>query len=415
MSHFLFVLAPPVLFEFSATLVRPGMLAQRGATCRALLPSSWVQRLSLVAFGATAASSPGAQTEVFSGRGADEKLVRGLPGSPANITYLAMMPGAHGKPGLQNIGNVTIAFSDWRLRRSVDGGRSFGPVLELPDKTAAKCLNPDDGVMLADEVTQTLFYLVACDDHTTTGRSSSLAVLNSTDAGLTWATPAMDITSTTRLSPQGTGAVAVSEGYIPAIGGGIQLSSGRLVAQMYGKWCFDDPSGNCNTSGAFSRHGESPTGWAEINHVIFSADHGETWGTSPVFGVYGGEGEVVELYDGHGLMFNYRVDGPMVDHCPDGARICDTGYTGWNISGGNITMACGQPPTAGRVAPHHCRGVMFSSDEGSSWHDGQSGDGWFGSTIPDLPDPGCKGGKYNRQSSLSSCLLHVCGSWIDVK
>ena len=71
-----------------------------------------------------------------------------------------------------------------------------------------------------------------------------------------------------------------------------------------------------------------------------------------MFGVYGAEGEVVELFDGR-LMFNYRVDGPMVDHCPDGNRICDTGW------GGNITMACGNSST-GRPAPHHCRAAMFS-------------------------------------------------------
>eukprot|EP01052_Picozoa_sp_SAG31_P000579 SAG31_NODE_17_length_35773_cov_25.999271_4_plen_192_part_00 len=156
---------------------------------------------------------------------------------------------------------------------------------------------------------------------------------------------------------------------MPAIGGGIQTKSGRLVAQMYGKWCFSDPTGGCNTSGAFSRLGESPRTWAEINHVIYS-DDAKTWHTSDVFGVYGAEGEVVEL-EGGGLMFNYRVDGPMTDVCPDGGRVCDTGW------GGNVTMACGVPATAGRVAPHHCRAAMYSSDEGTSWHDGHGGDGWL--------------------------------------
>ena len=44
---------------------------------------------------------------------------------------------------------------------------------------------------------------------------------------------------------------------------------------MYGYWCFDDPAGNCNRSGAFGRHGEGPhDGFAEINHVLYSDDHG---------------------------------------------------------------------------------------------------------------------------------------------
>eukprot|EP01052_Picozoa_sp_SAG31_P000577 SAG31_NODE_17_length_35773_cov_25.999271_2_plen_159_part_00 len=86
------------------------------------------------------------------------------------VTYLPMMPGSHGKPGLVTLqrSNLTVAFSDWRLRRSTvrclspelqnrdtdspmisdssgvpvlqfgtttqDGGRSFGPVLSLPDR-----------------------------------------------------------------------------------------------------------------------------------------------------------------------------------------------------------------------------------------------------------------------------------------
>jgi hypothetical protein len=336
------------------------------------------------------------------------------------VTYMPMMPGSHGKPGLVTLGvrpramyapssvclskspaadhsaapvlwlvlwaqNLTVAFSDWRLRRSLDGGRSFGPVVDLPNRSEARCLANEDGVMIGDERTHTLHYVVACDDLASSGgRSPDLQVLNSTDGGLSWATPAVNITATTRLSPLRGGAPTSREAYLPAIGGGIQTKSGRLVAQMYGKWCFNDPTGGCNTSGAFSRHGESPNSWAEINHVLYS-DDGQTWHTSDVFGVYGAEGSVVELFDGR-LLFNYRVDGPMTDRCPDNARVCDTGW------GGNITMACGVPSTPGRPAPHHCRGAMFSSNGGETWDDGQGGDGWFGSTIADLPDPGCKGG-----------------------
>eukprot|EP01043_Picozoa_sp_COSAG02_P044556 COSAG02_NODE_3991_length_5942_cov_5.521308_5_plen_395_part_00 len=286
------------------------------------------------------------------------------------VTYMPMMPGSHGKPGLVTLGvrprsictlvrvsvasrlllitrrsvlwlvlwlvlwaqNLTVAFSDWRLRRSLDGGRSFGPVVDLPNRSEARCLANEDGVMIGDERTQTLYYVVACDDLASSGgRSPDLQVLNSTDGGLTWATPAVNITATTRLSPLRGGAPTSREAYLPAIGGGIQTKSGRLVAQMYGKWCFNDPTGGCNTSGAFSRHGESPNSWAEINHVLYS-DDGQTWHTSDVFGVYGAEGSVVELFDGR-LLFNYRVDGPMTDHCPDNARVCDTGWGGQHHDG----------------------------------------------------------------------------------
>ena len=107
-------------------------------------------------------------------------------------------------------------------------------------------------------------------------------------------------------------------------------------------------------------------------------------GARLAFGATGAEGEVVQLPGGH-LYNNYRSDGPMVDRCPDGAQQCDTGW------GGNISRACGSPSVPGRVAPHHCRYAMFSSDEGDTWHDGEGVAAAFGTPLPDLPDPGCKG------------------------
>lgn len=162
-----------------------------------------------------------------------------------NITYLPMMPAPHGKPGMQTIGDTLIAFSDLRLRRSTDGGSSFGPVINvMPDHKKAKCLNPNDGVMLADEHIKTLFFIFACDDDPSTkGRSDQLVAINSTDSGLTWSAPAVNITAGTRLGTYKGGGASVTEAYIPAIGGGIQTSSGRLVAQMYGMWCF---TGKCS-------------------------------------------------------------------------------------------------------------------------------------------------------------------------
>ena len=47
--------------------------------------------------------------------------------------------------------------------------------------------------------------------------------------GVTWRTPAVDITAKTRLKPMHGGGPAAHEAYLPAIGGGIQTKSGRLV------------------------------------------------------------------------------------------------------------------------------------------------------------------------------------------
>jgi hypothetical protein len=56
-----------------------------------------------------------------------------------NVTYLPMIPAPHGKPGMVSIGDTLIAFADLRLRRSTDGGRSFGPVINvIPDRKKVK-------------------------------------------------------------------------------------------------------------------------------------------------------------------------------------------------------------------------------------------------------------------------------------
>ena len=84
----------------------------------------------------------------------------------------------HRKPGLVTLGGTTIAFAGWSLRRSENGGHSWGPVIEVPREG---CAEPRNGVMVPDEHTQTLFFLVSCNLE-----PRGLWILNSTDAGKSW-------------------------------------------------------------------------------------------------------------------------------------------------------------------------------------------------------------------------------------
>ena len=89
-------------------------------------------------------------------------------------------------------------------------------------------------------------------------------------------------------------------------------------------------------------------------------------------------------------MYNMRVDGPMVPHCPGGTPNC----SGVNLSpafvnGNNLTaIACGSPtnPASNGVAPHHCRASMISDTGGTSWTNNAGERALLGDGIADLPD-----------------------------
>ena len=72
----------------------------------------------------------------------------------------------------------------------------------------------------------------------------------------------------------------------------------------------------------------------------------------------GAEGEVVQLHEPtpNRLMYNYRLDGPMVPECPGGASTCPTEF--------GRAISCGKPSIAGAPSPHHCRAQLFSDDFG---------------------------------------------------
>lgn len=183
--------------------------------------------------------------------------------------------------GRKNSGSDTGDI-DLLLKRSVDGGRTFGEQVVVWDDGANTCGNP---CTVIDRSTGTIWLLlthnVGSDNESLiTKRQGSgtrtVWVTKSTDDGVTWDAP-KEITAATK-KPEWTW-------YATGPGAGIQLRDGRMII----------PCDHRNDDGDFS-------------HVIYSDDHGATWNLGGVAGPGSNECEVVELEDSTLLlnMRNYR-------------------------------------------------------------------------------------------------------------
>lgn len=147
------------------------------------------------------------------------------------------------------------AVSDWAvirlvMRRSTDGGKTWGPVTVLAEDGKNVVDNP---VTIWDESAKTLHFLYQTN-------YERVWYKRSTDGGVTF-TEAVDITG--QLS-------RFQELYkwnviAPGPGHGIQMKSGRLVVPVW--LCPGEP----NPSGVGRSHRPS------ITSVIYSDDHGKTW------------------------------------------------------------------------------------------------------------------------------------------
>ena len=171
------------------------------------------------------------------------------------------------------------------LKRSTDGGKTFGPQQIIWADAKNTCGNP---VSLVDESTGTI-WLVAChndgdaqEDEIEAARAGrTIFVMSSGDDGVTWSKP-RDITHDVK-KPGWTW-------YATGPGAGIQLKhgphAGRLIVPA-------------------NHHEEAAERAGSYSHVIYSDDHGQSWRLGGVADVGGNESEVVELADGT-VMLNMR-------------------------------------------------------------------------------------------------------------
>lgn len=259
--------------------------------------------------------------------------------------------------------------TDMVLKRSHDGGKTWGP-LQVLVKAAPEAAMDPTAVIDRDTGAVILVYdrwpqmpegaeLGVHKRSPGLGRDSITAwVMTSSDEGATWSTP-VDITATAK-KPEWT-----EVGHGPGVG--IQTRSGRLVIP-----CFENRP--------------SAAMWGVCwNFAIFSDDHGKTWQLSDNEAGPGvNETQVVELADGT-LLLNMRSDDPARG-CRLGATSHDGGktwsepfdipelpdtccqasilrYTWADEQGGKSRILFCNPVKAGRSEGT----VRLSYDEGKTW------------------------------------------------
>lgn len=235
---------------------------------------------ALVAIGPVAATPVLEQVEVYRS-GHDGYHTYRIPSviRAADGTLLAFCEGR--KNGGGDSGDI-----DLLLRRSRDGGRTWGPTHVVWDDGGNTCGNP---CPVLDETTGTIWLLLTHNlgsdlQRQITTRTSrgtrTVWIARSQDHGATWTRP-VEITTATK-DPAWTW-------YATGPGVGIQIRDGphrgRLVIPC--DHYYDDPAASGPLSGS---------------HAIYSDDHGKTWrlGGSIRPGV--NECQVAELFDGAGTL-----------------------------------------------------------------------------------------------------------------
>lgn len=199
-----------------------------------------------------------------------------------NGSLLAFSEGR--KAGGGDSGNI-----DMLLKRSTDGGRTWGATQVVWDDEDNTCGNP---CPVLDESTGTIWLFMTHNigtDHEkeiaarTAKGTRTVWVASSKDQGATWTKP-VDVTATTK-DPSWTW-------YATGPGIGIQIKNGehagRLVIPCDHN--YDDP-----TDPTHKKHESG-------SHAIFSDDHGKTWKMGAPIRPIVNECQVVELFDGKGTL-----------------------------------------------------------------------------------------------------------------
>lgn len=242
---------------------------------------------ALVALAAAAPARQPADPPAGAGAGAPEEVVVFTAGKDGYESFRipAVVAGAKGtllalaegrKDGTSDDGNV-----DTVLRRSTDGGRTWGPLQLVADAGADFVGNP---CPVLDRTTGRVWLPLARKPGRNTAAQSKtgggagpmeVLMLHSDDDGVTWSQPE---NVTKAVKPDGW------TWYVVGPGCGIQLADGRLVLPRDHR--------KAGSTDSFS-------------HVIFSDDHGKTWRVGGTAAAKTNECQVAERADG-ALVLNMR-------------------------------------------------------------------------------------------------------------
>jgi SSS family solute:Na+ symporter len=250
---------------------------------------------------------------------------------------------------------------DLVMRRSDDGGRTWGPLKVIWDDSLNTCGNPTPVVdLITGDIVLLSTWNFGSDKEkiikSRTGRDTRrVYVLTSADDGRSWSMPA-EITSRVK-RPEWTW-------YATGPGRGLQLSKGRKKGRLVIP---------CNHEDSGSRQNNS--------HVIWSDDHGKTWTLGGIAQDSTNESTVAELSDGS-LMLNMRNTGKVryrqiaisrnagkrfKPAGPDGSLpepVCEADLLACRDSAGQICLVFSNPSsTAARVNMT----VRASYDNGKTW------------------------------------------------
>jgi len=281
-------------------------------------------------------------------------------------TLLALCEGRK-RSGVDN-GDINMV-----LRRSEDGGKTWGPMQIVWDDGDNTCGN---ACPVVDQQTGTIWLLLTWnrgDDHESqiiAGRSEDARrpyVCCSTDDGKTWSKP-MDISETCRDPDWGW--------YATGPGVAIKLTRGKYKGRLV-----------CPANHSSRKYKDHHYG----AHVIYSDDGGKTWQRSGVIRPGCNESQVVELADGT-LMMNMRSYAPLghraIATSTDGGQrwskiwhhldlpepTCQASFLRYTTvdDGGKNRLLFSNPPTqrysqASRLDYRDHLTVRLSYDEGKTW------------------------------------------------
>ncbi|HVU56167.1 MAG TPA: sodium/solute symporter [Puia sp.] len=250
---------------------------------------------------------------------------------------------------------------DLVVRRSEDGGETWGPLHVIWDDSTNTCGNPTPVV---DATTGEIILLSTWNwgedkekaiKNKTSHDTRRVFVLSSADDGLSWSSP-REITGSVK-RPDWTW-------YATGPGRGIQIGKGRKKGRLVIP---------CNHEEAATRNNAS--------HVIWSDDHGKTWTLGGIAQDSTNESTLAELSNGR-LLLNMRNTGKtrhrqiaisrnegkkLSPAAPDTALVepvCEANLIGFRTIDGRYCLAFSNPASAtARVAMT----VRVSYDDGRTW------------------------------------------------